>query len=301
MYPCALSLFPSFLAHPEHICNGARRQLTDRMTRVSSSANATPPPHFPYLPFLPILFHSRVWSCASASHRKTLAHTAFFFPDTGCPPPCRHAAIKLGPKRQPIHSDSTARTKPATGSCTCAAYDRNHDHGMAQAATSFTRVDQPFGDDLYRGAVLQTFDQAVMGKAILMMQLTSGRMPGAGWVYSSNLGGHASPGQHVRTHLSLPPPHEGVFHAKPTKKAPRLSPSAYHPYTNARPPPPDTLTSLTKAMSGTRRERTRRAAAAQLPTAAAASASASEPPPIPRTLHEFEDAYSPTCARFLQE
>ncbi|KAI9511446.1 hypothetical protein F5148DRAFT_323949 [Russula earlei] len=88
----------------------------------------------------------------------------------------------------------------------------------------------------------------------------------------------------ARTHLPSPPPHEGAFRAsaKPTaKKAPPPSPSsAYHPYANARPPPPD-------------------AAAARPP----ASASASEPPPVPRTLREFEDAYSETCARiglFLQ-
>ncbi|KAI9431028.1 hypothetical protein F5148DRAFT_957993, partial [Russula earlei] len=57
---------------------------------------------------------------------------------------------------------------------------------------------QLFRDDPYRGAVLQMFNQAIMGEVIPMMQLASGHLPGAGLAYSGDLGGCASPGQHMK-------------------------------------------------------------------------------------------------------
>ncbi|KAI9508515.1 hypothetical protein F5148DRAFT_959908, partial [Russula earlei] len=56
---------------------------------------------------------------------------------------------------------------------------------------------QLFWDDLYHGAIPQTFDQTVMGEAIPMVQLTSHHLPSPGLAYGSDLDGHALPGPHM--------------------------------------------------------------------------------------------------------
>ncbi|KAI9447188.1 hypothetical protein F5148DRAFT_1153512, partial [Russula earlei] len=206
---------------------------------------------------------------------------------SGCPPLCRHAAIKLGPKRQcnsPFTVTAQPGPKPATGSFTCAVYDRNRDHRMAQAATSFARIDQhclhldpnqPFRDNLYRRGSPPDVRPGRDGQGD---PDDAARQQVARPV---RVGCTAGP---WRACVTWPAREDPSLFAAPTQgRVPRKTcqegPTALTILPiirtrTARPPPPDALASPTKATSGTRRERTRRAAAARLPAAAAASASA---------------------------